>query len=66
MGELQLIKISTGDRTTIQIDGTVIKDQVDPPQLEWCDRCQAWKQKEFGRYDGADDLTMLWSCMECK
>ena len=66
MGELQIIKIDTGERTTIQVDGSVIKDPVDPPKLEWCDKCQAWKPIEFGRYDGAQGLTMLWVCMECK
>ena len=66
MGEFEIIKISTGERTTIQIDGTVIKDQVTPPKLEWCDKCQSWKAVEFGRYDGAQGLTMLWMCMECK
>jgi hypothetical protein len=66
VGELQIIKIATGERTTIDVDGSVIKDQVEPPKLEWCDKCQSWKPIEFGRYDGAHGLTMLWSCLECK
>lgn len=66
MGDLEFIKIATGERTTIKRDGTQIKDQVDPPQLEWCDKCEAWKQLEFGRFVGSQGLTMVWFCMECK
>ena len=66
MGDLEIIKIATGERTTIQVDGSVIKDQVEPPKLEWCDKCEGWKPIEFGRYDGAQGLTMLWVCLECK
>jgi hypothetical protein len=66
VGDLEIIKIATGERITMQVDGSVIKDQVEPPKLEWCDKCQSWKPIEFGRYDGAQGLTMLWVCLECK
>ncbi len=66
VGEMEIIKIATGERTKIKMDGSVLKDQVEPPKLEWCDKCESWKPMEFGRYDGAQGLTMLWMCMECK
>ena len=65
MGELQMIKLSSGEKTTIQIDGTVIKEQ-NPVKINWCDKCEKWKPLEFGRYDGSHGLTMLWFCLECK
>jgi hypothetical protein len=66
MGEMEIIKLDTGERTIFQTDGSVIKDQIDPPKIEWCDRCQAFKPLEFGRFEGSQGLTMLWFCMECK
>lgn len=66
MGDLEIIKLNSGERTIFQTDGSVIKDQVDPPKVEFCDRCQAFKQLEFGRFEGSQGLTMLWFCMECK
>ena len=65
VGEMQIIKLNTGQKTTYQIDGTVIKEQT-PVSINWCDKCETWKPLEFGRYDGAQGLTMLWFCMECK
>lgn len=66
MGDLEIIKIATGERTIIQMDGTVIKDQIEPPNLDWCDKCEKWKPKEFGRFDGSQGVAMIWVCMECK
>ena len=65
VGEMQIIKLNSGEKTTYQIDGTVIKEQT-PISINWCDKCESWKPLEFGRYDGAQGLTMLWFCMECK
>ena len=65
VGEMQIIKLNTGEKTTYQIDGTVIKEQT-PVSINWCDKCETWKPLEFGRYEGAQGLTMLWVCMECK
>jgi hypothetical protein len=64
MGELNIQK-PNGESITYQIDGTVIKEQSEI-SINWCDKCEKWKPKEFGRYDGAQGLTMLWVCMECK
>ena len=65
VGEMQIIKLNTGEKTTYQIDGTVIKEQTHV-SINWCDKCETWKPLEFGRYDGAQGLTMLWFCLECK
>lgn len=65
MGEMQIIKVDTGDKTTFAIDGSIIKEQ-NPIKINWCDQCEMWKPLEFGRYDGADGLAMIWLCMECK
>jgi hypothetical protein len=66
MGDLEFIKIATGERTRFMSDGTVIKDQVEPIKMEWCDRCQSWKSFEFGRFDYVMGSPELWYCMECK
>ena len=65
MGELNITRLDTGEKRTFQIDGTVIKEQSEI-SINWCDKCEKWKPLEFGRYDGAQGLTMLWVCMECK
>ena len=65
MGELNITRLDTGEKTTFQIDGTVIKEQSEI-SINWCDKCEKWKPLEFGRYDGAQGLTMIWVCMECK
>lgn len=62
VGELEIIKVSTGERTTFEIDGSVVKDMVEPPLLDWCDKGQHYAMKAGGRYI-AD---MLWYCEECK
>ena len=65
MGEMEIIKLNTGEKTIYAIDGTVIKEQ-NPIKINWCDKCEKWQPLEFGRYDGAQGLTMLWVCVECK
>jgi hypothetical protein len=66
MGEMKIIKLDTGERTIFQTDGSVIKDQVDPPKIEWCDRCQMFKELQFGRYDKVMGSNELWYCEACK
>jgi hypothetical protein len=65
MGEMQIIKLSTGEATTFKIDGSVVKEPK-PISIDWCDKCEMWKPLEFGQYQGSQGLTMLWFCMECK
>lgn len=66
MGAIEFIKLNTGERTTITAEGDLVKDQVEPPMLEWCDKCESWRDKLFGAYSKADGLNMLWLCMDCK
>ena len=66
MGDMEMIRIATGERTRFMADGSVIKDQVTPPKIEWCDRCETFKSAEFGRYDFVMGSPELWYCMECK
>lgn len=62
MGELEIIKLDTGARTVFQTDGSVIKDAVVVPEIDWCDKGQHYATKAGGRY--LDD--MLWYCGACK
>jgi hypothetical protein len=62
MGELEIIKANTGERTTFEIDGTILKDLVEPPALDWCDKGQHYALKANGR----DINDMLWYCEACK
>ena len=39
-GDFEMINLKTGNRLTIQMDGTEIRDQVTPPAIEWCDKGQ--------------------------
>jgi hypothetical protein len=66
MGGMEIIKLDTGERTIIEIDGTVIKDQVIPPKIEWCDRCQMFKELQGGKFDKVMGSNELWYCEACK
>lgn len=65
MGDMEMIKISNGERTVFKADGTVIKDK-SPIKFDWCDRCETWKPLEFGRYVTVDELHLIWECGDCK
>jgi len=65
MGEMEIIKLNTGERITFAIDGTIIKEQ-NPIEINWCDKYLKWKPLDFGRYHGAQGLDMIWLCAECK
>jgi hypothetical protein len=62
MAELEIIKISTGERLTIAMDGSELRDQVPAPAIEWCDRGQHYASK-LGGQDIADTL---WICLACQ
>jgi hypothetical protein len=40
VGEMEIIKLNTGQKTTYKIDGTVIKEQT-PISINWCDKCKS-------------------------
>jgi len=64
MGEL-FIQKPNGDSITIQQDGTEIRENL-PLQIDWCDKCQMWKSLAGGHMIGAQGLTMIWICGDCK
>jgi hypothetical protein len=64
MGELFMQKL-TGETTTFHRDGSMTKD-VQPLQIDWCDKCQKWQPLNGGRYEKADGIAILWFCQECK
>jgi len=66
MADMEMIKIASGERTRFMQDGTVTKDQVDPPKIEWCDRCEMFKRFDGGRYDTVMGSPELWYCELCK
>ena len=66
MADMEMIKIATGERTRFMRDNSVIKDQVDPPKIEWCDRCETFKRFDGGRYDTVMGSPELWYCELCK
>lgn len=65
VGDMEMIKLSTGEKTTFKRDGSVIRETT-PLSIDWCDRCQMWKPLEFGRYVTVDGLHLIWECMDCK
>lgn len=64
MGEL-FIQKPNGETTTFQIDGTVIKE-MQPLQIDWCDKCSKWQPLEGGYTVQNQGLSMIWICRECK
>jgi len=66
MADMEMIKIATGERTRFLAYGRVIKDEVDPPKIEWCDRCETFKRFDGGRYDFVMGSPEMWYCELCK
>jgi hypothetical protein len=61
MAELEIIQITTGERITIQMDGSEVRDQAPIPSIEWCDKGEHYANKIDGRYI----QDKLWICLEC-
>jgi hypothetical protein len=66
MSDMELIRIATGERTRFMANGETVKDLVDPPKIDFCDRCEMFKRAEFGRYDYVMGMPQLWYCDACK
>jgi hypothetical protein len=66
MGAIEFIRLNTGERTTIEADGTMIKDTIEPPMLEWCDKCESWRDKLFGSLQKVNGESIAWFCLDCK
>ena len=61
MAELYMRK-PNGETYKFERDGTVINEGI---RIDWCDKCEKWQPLEFGRYEKADGLTILWFCGDC-
>ena len=62
MAELEIIKVTTGERLTIARDGSELRDEVEPPSIEWCDKGQHYASK----LGGQDVYNTLWICLTCQ
>jgi hypothetical protein len=62
MAEFEMINISTGERLRIERDGTELRDEVQPPAVEWCDKGQHFASKLGGK----DQQDILWICLACQ
>ena len=65
MGDMEMIKIATGEKTVFKADGTVVHEP-NPISIEWCDRCEIWKPLAFGRYVTNLGEHLIWECGDCK
>ena len=62
---MEMIRIATGERTRFMIDGSIVKDEVPPPKVEWCDSCEKFKSFDTGMsFNYLYDL--IWICYDCK
>ena len=65
-GDFELIRLDTGERLRIDMDGTEITDQVEVPTVEFCDKCQQTKNIINGDYAMWQGEKILWFCELCK
>lgn len=63
-GDVEIINIKSGDRLTISMDGSELRDQVTPPSIEWCDKGEHYVSKQSGNYTG-EGASQLWICLDC-
>jgi hypothetical protein len=65
-GGFEMIRLDTGERTRIDMDGTEIRDSVAIPTVEYCDKCNNTKDVLGGEYQTWNGLKVLWLCAVCK
>jgi hypothetical protein len=63
-GDFEIINIQSGDRLTIAMDGSELRDNIAPPSIEWCDRGEHFVSRDSGNYTG-EGAAQLWICLEC-
>jgi hypothetical protein len=56
----------TGEKVTIDYDGTMIIEQDQGLELDYCDKCQTWQDKSLGAFEEYLGLKLLWFCESCK
>lgn len=65
MADMEIIRIATGERTRFMADGSIVKDQVNPPRVEFCDACESMKSMQGGMsFNYFYDL--IWICEDCR
>ena len=65
VGDMEMIRIATGEKTIFKADGIVVHEP-NPISIEWCDRCEMWKPLEPGRYISHLGELLIWECGDCK
>ena len=65
-GDFELIRLDTGERLRIDMDGTEIRDQVPAPTVEFCDKCQQQKNIINGEFATWNGEKIMWFCETCK
>jgi hypothetical protein len=66
IGDFEMIRLDTGDRLTIKMDGSEIRDSIQPPAVEFCDKCHNTKNLVGGSYETWQGQKVLWFCEACK
>jgi hypothetical protein len=65
-GDFEMIRLDTGDRLIIKMDGSEIRDSIQPPAVEFCDKCHNRKNLLGGSYETWQGQKVLWFCEVCK
>ena len=65
-GDFEMIRINSGERTIIKMDGTELKDQVNPPKIEWCDAGEHYSADLEGGMKFGYFYDMIWICQKCR
>ena len=65
-GDFEMIRLDTGERLRIDMDGTEIRDQVPAPTVEFCDKCQQQKNIIGGEFATWHGEKIMWFCEVCK
>jgi hypothetical protein len=64
-GDFSMTNIKSGERLTIAMDGSELRDQVTPPSIEWCDKGEHYANKINGSMTGTG-ASELWICLDCQ
>jgi hypothetical protein len=65
-GGFEMVRLDTGERLRIEMDGSEIRDSISVPTVEFCDKCQQTKNLLGGDYATWQGQKILWFCEVCK
>ena len=65
-GDFEMIRLDTGDRLIIKMDGSEIRDSIQQTAVEFCDKCHNTKNLVGGSYETWQGQKVLWFCEVCK